>query len=475
LSAKRDTAAEIRKALSIDSTAESTAAVKSAVSRSIRAVDAAVLVETTDYFNHSYAPDLVLKWDRGALRDERYVFLRFNDEAEWIAEELPRLEKRHPLVYGLSATVEDADAEALAVRSVEAETLVTDPQGVDALAAVPPAGIESFVSRTIIRGGRGLVDERRATRATATIGAGFEAARAADPLRTRSAADAAEEFLRPLESARLVRFLHAMWIGSGAAAEDFPVTSGPPGDPGDEGLKFLLEHDEIAEGEFWRGLGHTLTIERLSKLGVHGSPANLQHLVRANLDRLWERAFRVRADQPRLDYAGAKLLWRMEFGLLTLAGGNFTAYLGSSVEDVAQVKVEVADGVTVEELRHRARSVAVDSLELTNGQRVVTYGSSDQETDVASDDELSALASTLGAAVVHRATISVGGRHLELDFTRTTASARTSGRPPLTDILGAGLPLLWPLAGEELEEFMTMIAEAREQQTLDLFSSLDDG
>jgi hypothetical protein len=47
-----------------------------------KAVNAGVTIETTDYFNHSFAPDLVLKWERAPKRDERYVFLRFNDEPD---------------------------------------------------------------------------------------------------------------------------------------------------------------------------------------------------------------------------------------------------------------------------------------------------------------------------------------------------------------------------------------------------------
>jgi hypothetical protein len=471
----RGTAAEIREALAIERTTDSAAAVKRAVARSLNAVDAGLTIETTEYFNHSFAPDLVLKWQRLPTRDERYVFLRFNNESDWIADELPRLASRHPLVYGLAATVEDEQAETLATRSKEADTLVTDPAGVDQLAAVPPAGIGSFVSRTLIRGGRGLVDEQRASRATAEISNGFEAARTADIVRTRAAADAAQEFLREVESSRLLRFLQAMWIGGGAAAEAFPAPVGPASDPGDEGLKFLIEHEEIDDRDFWRALGESLTIERLARLGISGSPRNLQHVVFANLDKLWARAFRVRPDQPRLDEMGQELLWRMEMGLLALSGSNFTAYLGTTVDEISGIKSEgTSAGVTVEELRARARAVAVDSLELSNGQRIVTYGSPDPHTDVAKDDELSALANALGSASVQRATITVGGRHLELDFTSATASARTSGRPPLADILGVALPLVWPLAPSDLQAFASMIASARDQQTLELLPSPSD-
>jgi hypothetical protein len=472
-----DTAAAISEALAIESTTESASAVKRAVAHSIRAVDPAVSIETTEYFNHSFAPDLVLKWEKAPRRDERFVFLRFNEEPEWITEELPRLADRHPLVYGLSPTREDPDVEVLAERSRETETLVTDPRGVDQLGSGSSAGIDSFVSRTIVRGGRGLVDKPRAEHATREIVAGFQGALAADEGRTRSAVDTAEDYLRPGESAQVLRFLQAMWVSAGAAPERFPAEVGVAADPGNEALRFLIEQeDEIADDDFWRALGSSVTVERLSELGISGSFRNLQHLVKANLDRLWGRAVRVRPDQPRLDDKEETLTWRIELNLLALTGSDFTAYVGASVEDIAQVKLgdRGPRGVSVEELRARSRAVAVDSLELSNGERTVTYSASDQETDVAKDDELTAVATALGTTVVQRATITVGARHLDLDFTTSTASARTSAKPPLTDILGVGLPLLWPLSTRDREAFTSMMAAARERETMDLFSLLPE-
>ncbi len=346
-----DTAAEIREALALPRTVESAQAVKQVVARSIRAVDSGVAVETTDYFNHSFAPDFVLTWQRASAREERYVFLRFNTEPGWIADELSRLENRHPVIYGLAAMNVNGTAKALAKRSLEAETLVTDPEAVDKLAAVPPSGIGSFVSRTLIRGGRGLVDCERALRATTVITGGFDAAREADRELTKLAVDTAQEFLRPVEASRVLRFLQAIWVGSGGAAPAFPGPTTPTGDPGDEGLRFLIESEPIADTPFWRALGGSLSIERLATLGISGSPPNLQHIIGANLDRLWARTFRVRADQPRLDDSGERLLWRMESGLLALAGSNFTAYLSSAVDDLAGIKNEPGVGVTVETLQ----------------------------------------------------------------------------------------------------------------------------
>jgi hypothetical protein len=161
----------------------------------------------------------------------------------------------------------------------------------------------------------------------------------------------------------------------------------------------------------------------------------------------------------------------MEFGLLSLGGSNWSAYLSPTVEDISHVKVEVSTrGVDVADLRLRAAAVAIETLELSNGDRIVTYASADQS-DVAKDERLATLAETLGDPTVQRATITVNGRHIELDFTIASASARTSGQPPLTDILGVGLPLLWPREDDERQRFVSMMKTARDQQTIDLFGA----
>jgi hypothetical protein len=466
-----NTAASIQNALHIEGTIGSVAAVKEAVARSIRAVDASVEIETTDYFNHSFAPDFVLKWGHSSAGSERYVFLRPNGESEWITEELPRLSRHHPLVYGLFPTVEDEHTETLALKSAEAETLVTDPSAVDQLASIEEKSLESLVSRTLVRGGKGLVDDSRASQTTHGIANGFKAARDADADLTRSAIETAEGFLRPAEASLVLRFLRAAWVSSGGATNDFPAPKESTVDPGDDGLTFLIELEEIDDQEFWRSLGESLTIERLINLDLSASPVNLQHIVEANLDRLWARAFRVLPDQPRLNEADRDLIWRMERNCLALSGRSFTAFLGPQVENISHIKAKSPlPDVTVEELRERARAIgiAIESFGLTNGQTIVTVQSAN-ESDAAREEDVSAVAHTLGSPSVQRASIRVGGRNIELDFTDGTASARTSGQPPLTDILGMGLPLLWPLSRQELSALVSMMSRARDQQAIELF------
>jgi hypothetical protein len=453
----------------LDGTTESATAVKRAVIRSLRSVDRRVSVEATDYFNHSYAPDLVLKWPHLPARPERQVFLRFNEKPGWIADDLALIGRRHPVVYGLAPTEWLVDADELTQRSVATETLVTDPAGVDQLAA-QPEGIEGLVGRTMIRGGQGIIDRSRAAWVTSTIAAGFEGAKSADLDTTHLATDAATEFLRPAESSLVVGFLQAMWVGAGGETNDFPVPSSQVNDPGNEGLAFLINQDEIADEAFWRSLGISLSLERLIQLGVDGAPTNLQHLVRANLDRLWARACRVKREQPRLGESGG-LRWRIEARLLALSGNDFIAYFGARSKQLKRIKPDTgAVSISVQELRRRAVALAavVDNLELTNGERLLTWASADQ-TDVSADERIDTIAETLGTATLRKATIYVGERNLDLDFPTATISARTQGQPPLADIVREALPLLWAMTDEERDELREMSA-VDERQQLELFA-----
>lgn len=466
--ADRNTVEAIREALSTQDTLASVEGIKRAVRQSLEAVDSALMVEDTDYFNHSYAPDFVLQWEGASTLEERLVFLRFNENPLWIADELTRLGERHPLVYGLRATPEDERTERLDEEAVETDSLVADPVAIDRLAAVPPAGLESFISRSFVRGGRGVANDARTERTRALV-AGFESARAADPTNTRTAVDVAQHVLRAPDSGLLMRFLQAMWVSSGKSAAEFPAEEIVPTDPGSAGLKFLIDHEEIDDRDFWRAMGKSLTLERLLELEVSGAPPNLGHIVDANLDRIWARACRVRPDQQRLDTPDPGFTWRIEYRLLAFSASDFTAYFTPNLEDIDNVKVDKdPTGLTLTELRKRAQSLPIDGLELASGERLVSYRSPDA-TDVVGDEQLAALAEALGSAV-QRASITVNHRHLELDFTTATASARTSGQPPLADLLRSALPLLWPILDSERRALDSLVAESVDQQALDLFT-----
>ena len=78
----------IRSALTQTSSADTISSIKAAVIDGLRMADSTVNVHSTDYFNHTFTPDLVMNWQRLG-QEERYVYLRFNDNLRYLAEASP--------------------------------------------------------------------------------------------------------------------------------------------------------------------------------------------------------------------------------------------------------------------------------------------------------------------------------------------------------------------------------------------------
>jgi hypothetical protein len=155
--------------------------------------------------------------------------------------------------------------------------------------------------------------------------------------------------------------------------------------------------------------------------------------------------------------------------LLGLSGENFTAYLAQEVGELSSIRSDAnVESVSLSELRRRARSTQVESVELSNGERVVVYRT-ENEGDVAGDDQLAYLEGALGSPEVRRASLRVEDRHLEIDLPNRTITAHTSAQPPLTAILGSGLPIAWSLTDEQLSLFDAMMALAMHEHSFDLF------
>jgi hypothetical protein len=466
-----DTASQIDEALRIPRSVDSIEAVKAAVIRSIKSLDRRAQIENTDYFNHSFAPDLVLSWPHVHNQNERFVYLRFNEHPEWIAEEVLGLAKRRAIVYGLRTTQREEKTPELETISVESNTLVTDPAGISELTEGSPTGITGFITRTIFQGGRGLLDQPSADALSANVNAGFVAAGQADRDITAGAVSIISNYFDRQHAARNLGFLKAIWRASGASALDFPANSAETDDPGDDAIEYLLDTDEIDDWGFWRAIGDGISLKRLSEISLPRGSFNLGHLVEANLDRLWARAMRVISDQRRLedfDVEEGGLIWRITGALLALSGEHFTAFVAPTVGDLKQIKTDdPGDGIPVMEVRRRSQGIPIDSLEMTAGDRVITYGSQDRQ-DVSNDDQLDSLGAAMGSTVVRKGSVLIGGRRVELDFALRTATARTSGQPPMAELIGSALPLIWPLSSDELERLNAMVESSRTAPQFDM-------
>lgn len=442
--------AEILAALDIESPRNSVAAVKSLVISEFEALDTRVKIKSTDYFNHTFAPDLVLSWPRDRMA-ERYVYLRFNDDLAYLTDGLDRMHGSEPIVFGLTPTPHDAPEEVRTLRSVATErrTLVTDPSGVSTLIAgrsdTPVLGL---FSSSLAQGGRGLLDNEEALAATQTIAAGFTGARNVDADATGNAASLFSSLLDERQAGRMSRFLQAIWVGSGGRLDLFPGQHDLAGDLSDEALQFLLNFDEIADLQFWQRLGRGVSVRQLGATQVQDPSPNLGHLVQANLDHLWARACAVVADAPHLDESSddSASRWLVERKVLAWRGEGFTAYVSETAADARSLAGKPGPGLDVDVLRGRAHDSVLNSLRLGDGRDALRLDS-ESDTDVAQGERLRALAQAFGAeARVHEAQATLrSGQHLDLDFRTLFAVGVTSTQPLLRDLLGTAVPLLWDL------------------------------
>ncbi len=157
--------------------------VKNIVAHEIEQLSPGIDIKYTDYFNHTYMPDMILTWG-GRKTEERPVFLRNSLRLESTLFDVRGLKDRAPVVLGLRQV--DPSVEIM-VRESSTETqrvFVTDVASIDQAGQSSPgasntsAPLLSIVRSNLLRTGRGIMTT---TDATALVSATEQVA-ASDPV-----------------------------------------------------------------------------------------------------------------------------------------------------------------------------------------------------------------------------------------------------------------------------------------------------
>lgn len=444
-----------------DDPARNVESIKNAVISNIRASDAAVSIESTDYFNHTYAPDLVLKWGK----EERHVYLRTSGNAEYLREDVAVVSERKPILMPLAPLRHPEQIEELARESASSSTLIADPASLYAFSAErQDRPVRSLLSRAVLQGGRGLVTEARARSTSDVFDSGFVAAQQAEVESTREAVVAAETLLDPVHAGQLTRLLHAVWLGSGAPATSFPGATGVTADLDSVGLKLLLDIAVTADDEFWRRIGSGISLERLCEIEASASSENLQRLIRANLDRFRAKSCRISGALAATDF-GIEPRWFVHAGLLGYTTDRYRALFSTGPVSSMDFMEDVEDGtVELAELLDRAADAGLNISELviesfTGGQ--IDY-KAPPGGDISRDDVLQDLSSALGGrSSVLSVVVPIGGesRHLKCDLTRRAASGRTVAKFLLSELLRNAVPILRTLRPSERHQILDLVPE----------------
>lgn len=236
--------AAIDDALRLSERRSQISAVHDVVRNGLRQVAPEVAIRATDYFTHSFVPDLVLEWGPEERRQQRHVHLRFVVSDTAFLHELDYLASTEPLILGLLDS--DPIAEAVAEANGAAGTLVTQSQSIDALHEGKERDQRTVsATREVVRGGRGALGRERATE---IVGAYHDALNAIERLATEQ--DAATEQTRTLLAVlqgvlqlrnfnSLERDLRSRWIRQGGDPFDFPGAT--------EWDPQTLSHEELGE------------------------------------------------------------------------------------------------------------------------------------------------------------------------------------------------------------------------------------
>jgi hypothetical protein len=266
-------------------------AIKRAVTNEIRAADPSVSVTFTDYFNHTLVPDLVLRWP--TENRERMLYVRPNSNDRWLLDGLDYVSAHKPVVFTLgdlaapaSFTAPSENRQLLTDKALATDTWITDPSGVAAVSSVRSKQTYlGLLSQALVRGGRGVCGGKEVTNLARKTEIGFAASRQLAEPDTRRAVQAIEGSLDAEQSGRLTRVLRAIWEGHGGAAAAFP-TSATVGQLTDDDLSYLLSAVEQASSDFWRRIGRTITTAQLGRVRIEDPSANMQALVKANVEHL---------------------------------------------------------------------------------------------------------------------------------------------------------------------------------------------
>lgn len=436
---------------------------KSRIAKQLRAADPTAQVEFTDYFNHTYLPDMVLRWPRA--QSARLLYIRSTDSPEWLASDVDVIAAERPLVLAFGAPLEAqspaSSAEGRSVNDAHAVdqvasstgTAVISPWGVTELATKAQAGdLDRLVSHLTLSGGRGLTNRERARDLSEEASIAFEGARAVEPEPTADGARLFAKVLNPQQASQAVRLLHAIWVGSGGAESNFPA-SRDPGLLSAQEVELLLQVANEGDDDFWKHVGDITNLEEIEQLFVPEFSAKFNSLVAANLGRLIGRALAVQYEPHRLTETERPPYWLVQSGRLALRAHDWTAYIARKKDDLPKGEPH-SPQLDLSELRARTlRSpMRLSSVESSDGDISVSLKSASRRHVLDERRLAESLSGVTGTRIKSVVAAAPGGGALSVDFAAGTASGVGKSRFELPILARIALALLlrstddqWPL------------------------------
>lgn len=424
----------VRVALTQPVMSEATADIKQLLCDELALVDPTAQVHRTEYFNHTYMPDVVLDWPD---REPREVFVRFVASPDRILADSGRLGAKGPVFFDLAtaARPERPQDEVLATSAAAGQAaerfprlLVTDTE---ATAHIRPDASQNLVERLVVsnvlRGGRGQLDEPRAEATVEAARAGYDAAMTAEPDAVRAAVQAAREILDPDIERRVERSLQLLWWVGGGAPEDFPITVPDdlelnPADTRDFLQLVFTDQQDIDDDGFWSRLADRLTFDTLVDVGHIDQSTNLNRLMRQFAGRL-KLSHAILDHRERPFPPDDQLAWGIEDRFLRLRGADWVCHFTPQGNRFSQRRDE-GHPVSLAAAGTRSTDYLVEEAEIDEAARQVVLSRKAVDPAGQRGRSLRELAAGFADnASVRRITIRSGESALDIDFIRMLVGA----------------------------------------------------
>lgn len=443
--------------------------VKTAVGRQMQALTHRADVKFTDYFNHTYTPDMILR-DRDGMW-ERELFIRLTADPEWLTAQYPQTATPKPLVVPVEAFPPDATTDpswlALKQRATADHVWVADVSALTHLADEAASNpVNELLGQSLVRGGQGLDSGRTITDKAASVALGFEAAKHADPKGTGLALETIADSLDDAERNRLTRVLRAIWVGNQGAESSFPNASTLEGmTPGD--VDYLIESLSDGDPSFWRTIGRGLKSEQLTSLNASSVESlRFQQIVSGALPWLRTKAVYAKVSDPDVLGDREPAAWTVAAGCLAVRGPHWICYLAASAKGQLPTpknatRVDPArgtNGILWREAIRRleAAQARVLAAGWVDGQYEHTVIPLHPEAgDVLSAERVGA--NPVSDRVTELTVTGEGVPSLTIDFDESTAGGATATKYDTAPLLRIAVPMLVPLNSDEQAEVVALL------------------
>lgn len=458
----------INEALFDPSPQDSILRIKNAVAHEITALDATAEIKSTDYFNHTFAPDFVLTWPDQV---ERRVYLRLAYDLEALAAGMDFIDTHAPLVLGLNSR-EAVEAKSLVDESIAGTNVMfTEPAAMERLIQHKETeATANLFSNAIAQGGRGTFVADDAVQLSDVVELGFEGAAAIERQPTEEALSVISTYLGDIQASRMTRVLQAVWEGSGGSLTDFPGHADLSGRLTPEALHYLVKYMRTDDIGFWQRIGRKLQLSDLETLDFDADSDNIQLLIKANLDVIRARAAVVRKDPLGVNSLeiDQKFRWSRRGQHVTFEAPNLYAALSSSKTEIEDFARESANAVPIEDFIERSGEFQLVECTLEASPETVTAKTA---VGTIAPDRLRKLADSVeGSGAVTEATFATPSGRVTTNLTRQTGSGVTKSNLLMADLLATTLPIVSELDLTVRSEMLAFLSydEIPGQLTLDL-------